>query len=170
MTAQFREEAQDAEDEVMLDSMLTSQQRQSSDARHQQLKKKKKYQGEYNQDGQRHGYGIYTSRNGNEYRGEWQHGKREGLGVVNIGNGDAFEGQFERNLKNGVGVYHYKDGECDLSLYKDDRRVGESVRYSKDRRRAYLLAEDGHGGSSSAITLDEGSSVAKGMGTIVAHV
>lgn len=169
MTAQFREEAQDAKDEVMLDSMLTSRQRQSSVARHQQLKKKKKYQGEYNQDGQRHGYGIYTSRNGNEYRGEWQHGKREGLGVVNIGNGDAFEGQFERNLKNGVGVYHYKDGECDLSLYKDDRRVGDTVRYSKDRRCVYLLAEDGHGGSSS-ITLDEGSSVAKGMGTIVAHV
>ena len=70
--------------------------------------KAKKYQGEYNVIGERHGYGIYTSRNGNEYRGEWQSDKREGLGVVKIGNGDVFEGQFENNLKNGIGVYHYK--------------------------------------------------------------
>jgi len=74
-------------------------------------KKSKRYKGEFNEDGQRHGYGTYTSRNGNEYRGDWHNNKREGLGVVKVGNGDVFEGQFEGNLKNGVGVYHYQDGE-----------------------------------------------------------
>lgn len=95
---------------------------------------------------------------------EWQHDKREGLGVVKIGNGDVFEGQFEGNLKNGIGVYHYKDGECDLSLYAHDQRIGDCVRYSRDRKRAFLL---GNGGSK-GISLEEASTVAKNMGTIVA--
>jgi hypothetical protein len=71
-------------------------------------KKTRNYQGEYNQEGEKHGYGLYASKNGNEYLGEWQHNKREGLGIVKVGNGDIFEGQFENNLKCGIGVYHYK--------------------------------------------------------------
>lgn len=70
--------------------------------------KTRNYQGEYNQEGEKHGYGLYASKNGNEYLGEWQHNKREGLGIVKVGNGDIFEGQFETNLKCGIGVYHYK--------------------------------------------------------------
>mmetsp|Transcript_14459 Transcript_14459/g.31363 ORF Transcript_14459/g.31363 Transcript_14459/m.31363 type:complete len:1380 (+) Transcript_14459:50-4189(+) len=129
-------------------------------------KLKKKYQGEYNEEGGRHGYGIYTSKNGNEYRGEWLNDNREGLGVVKVGNGDVFEGQFESNLKNGIGVYHYKDGECDLSRYKDDVRIGDTLRYSKDRGTAFLLSEDSSG--SKTISLEEAAQVAKEMGTIVA--
>jgi hypothetical protein len=127
-------------------------------------RKKKKYQGDFNDAGERHGYGIYKSKNGNEYRGEWQHNKREGLGVVKIGNGDVFEGQFELNMKNGVGVYHYLDGECDLSRYKDDRRVGESLRYTKDRKQAYLLSEDF---SSKEISLADAAMQARSMGVII---
>jgi len=70
-------------------------------------KKSKKYQGEYNKEGKKHGYGLYKSKNGNEYLGEWQNDRREGLGIVQVGNGDVFEGQFEDNLKCGIGVYHY---------------------------------------------------------------
>lgn len=125
-------------------------------------KKRKKYQGEFNKEGKYHGYGIYTSKNGNEYRGEWRNGKREGLGVVKIGNGDIFEGQFENNLKNGIGAYHFLDGECDFSSYRDDGRVGDTVRYSKDRQRAFLLAE---GLGSKAISPEEAAQVAQRMGT-----
>jgi len=128
-------------------------------------KKRKKYQGEYNEEGQRHGYGIYTSKNGNQYRGEWQHDQREGLGVVKIGQGDVFEGQFKGNLKNGVGVYHYDDGECDLSRYVDDTRVGDTVRYSDDRQHAFLLSSEQ---GSRRISLEEAVLIAKEMGTIVA--
>ena len=132
----------------------------------QRMTKRRKYQGEYNEEGERHGYGIYTSKNGNEYRGEWQNGNREGLGVVRIGNGDVFEGQFEDNLKNGIGVYHFLDGECDLSCYKDDARVGVSLRYSKDRRSALLLSKD-FPGRSKAISLEEAACFAKEMGAVV---
>ena len=162
-------------------------------------RKRNKYQGEFNAVGKYHGYGIYISKNGNEYRGEWRNGKREGehmtnrqdsftqlqnhsdlivvlclpltflwyfehssgLGVVKIGNGDIFEGQFENNLKNGLGAYHFVDGECDLSLYRDDVRVGDNLRYSRDRQKIFLLSEDfGH----KMISLEEASHVAQRMG------
>lgn len=124
-------------------------------------RKRNKYQGEFNEVGKYHGYGIYISKNGNEYRGEWRNGKREGLGVVKIGNGDIFEGQFENNLKNGLGAYHFVDGECDLSLYRDDVRVGDNLRYSRDRQKIFLLSEDlGH----KMISLEEASQVAQRMG------
>ncbi len=130
-------------------------------------KKSKKYKGEFDDEGRRHGYGVYTSKNGNEYRGEWSKNKREGLGVVKVGNGDVFEGQFEGNLKNGIGVYHYHDGECDLSRYEDDVRVGESVRWSADRKKAFVLTEEP---SVREVSLEEASSIAmKKMGTVVAY-
>jgi regulator of replication initiation timing len=127
-------------------------------------RKNQKYQGDLSEDGQRHGYGIYKSKNGNEYRGEWHNNKREGLGVVKIGNGDVFEGQFLNNMKNGIGVYHYIDGECDLSRYEDDRRIGESLRYTKDRKKAYLLSEDF---SSKEISIDDAAFQARLMGVII---
>ncbi|KAL7520640.1 hypothetical protein ACHAWX_005353 [Stephanocyclus meneghinianus] len=127
-------------------------------------KKRQKYLGDVNEAGERHGYGIYKSKNGNEYRGEWQHNKRVGLGVVRIGNGDVFEGQFDNNMKNGIGVYHYVDGECDLSWYVDDQRVGDSLRYTNDRKRAFLLLEDS---SSQELSLDEASTEARAMGVII---
>lgn len=129
-------------------------------------KKSKKYKGEFNEDGQRHGYGIYTSKNGNQYRGEWHENKREGLGVVKVGNGDAFEGQFEGNLKNGVGVYHYKDGECDLSRYENDQRVGQSLRWSANRQQAFLLNDVP---SVREISLTEAAAIALKMGIVVAY-
>ncbi len=136
----------------------------SVSSKNNHTKKNKKYKGEYNKDGHRHGYGIYTSRNGNEYRGEWLNNKREGLGVVKVGNGDAFEGQFEGNLKNGVGVYHYQDGECDLSRYENDHRVGQSLRWSADRQQAFLLTEKP---SVREISLKEATDITFKMGIVV---
>lgn len=61
-------------------------------------------------------------------------------------------------------MYHYGDGECDLSLYRDDVRVGDSVRYTRDRSRAFLLTDDM---GSREITLAEAAETAKLMGCIV---
>lgn len=161
-------EEQFQETREVLESSVATARRTNCSTASRKKNKKKKYQGEYNERDERHGYGIYTSGNGNEYRGEWQNDKREGLGVVRVGNGDVFEGQFERNLKNGIGVYHYKDGECDLSRYKDDVRAGDSLRYSKDRESAFLILSSGDS-SARAISLEGAAEVAKEMGTIVAY-
>ena len=150
-----------------IDEVLCEQYHESMKEIVESTSKKKdsnKYRGDINEDGERHGYGIYKSKNGNEYRGEWLNNKREGLGVVKIGNGDVFEGQFQHNMKNGAGVYHYIDGECDLSSYKDDIRVGKSLRYTKDRRRAYILTGNM---DSKEISLREAAIEARRMGVVI---
>jgi hypothetical protein len=60
----------------------------------------------------------------------------------------------------------YEDGECDLSFYKDDSRVGDSIRFSKDRKQAFLILENSS--SSKALSLEKAAQVAKEMGTVVA--
>ncbi|KAL7519606.1 hypothetical protein ACHAWX_004369 [Stephanocyclus meneghinianus] len=125
-------------------------------------KGKRGFNGNHNQIGLRHGYGIYRSRNGSEYRGEWSEGvkqgfgvakysgegiyygqwknnNREGHGVMQIANGDVFEGEWRNHKKNGVGVYFYSDGDVDVSLYVNDKRVGCGVRWNFDRSKIYLL-------------------------------
>ena len=129
--------------------------------------KKKYYIGEYNKEGSKHGYGLYTSKNGNMYLGEWYDDNREGLGMVKIGNGDIFEGQFANNLKCGTGVYHYNDGECDLSFYTNDVRVGDSIRFTADRKKAYLISASNTSKKSKLISLEKAAQIAKGMGTII---
>lgn len=91
-------------------------------------------------DGKRHGYGIATYRNGEVYNGQWRHGNRHGQGVLHLANGDIFDGVWLTNKKNGLGVYYYWTtcGEVDISWYQDNVRL-ESLRWTKDRRRAYLL-------------------------------
>ncbi len=165
-------EEQLRESMAALDSMVSVQTETTqrtgslSSTRSKRKQKKKKYQGEFNGTGERHGYGIYISKNGNEYRGEWQHNKREGLGVVKVGNGDVFEGQFENNMKNGVGVYHYSDGECDLSLYLDDTRVGNTFRWSVDRKRSFIVSSES---GMREVSLDEAARLAREIGVVVAY-
>lgn len=164
-------EEQLRESMAALDSMMSVQTETTqrtgslSSTRSKRKQKKKKYQGEFNGTGERHGYGIYISKNGNEYRGEWQHNKREGLGVVKVGNGDVFEGQFENNMKNGIGVYHYSDGECDLSLYLDDTRVGNTFRWSVDRKRAFVVSSES---GMREVSLNEAARLAREIGVVVA--
>jgi len=89
-------------------------------------------------DGKRHGYGIAKYRNGEVYNGQWRRGNRHGQGVLHLANGEIFDGVWLVNKKNGLGVYYWTDGEVDISWYQDNNRV-ESLRWTKDRRRAYLL-------------------------------
>ena len=60
--------------------------------------------------------------------------------------GSSFTGVWRRGWANGSGIYHWADGRCDISHYhgEADRlpllaAVGEGVRWSKDRSKAFLL-------------------------------
>ncbi|KAL9178783.1 hypothetical protein ACHAXT_003914 [Thalassiosira profunda] len=88
--------------------------------------------------GKRHGHGRAKYRDGEVYDGEWRGGRRHGHGVLHLANSEVFEGSWSANKKHGLGVYYWADGEVDVSLYEHDVRL-ESLRWTKDRRRAYLL-------------------------------
>ncbi|KAL3822663.1 hypothetical protein ACHAXA_001816 [Cyclostephanos tholiformis] len=96
-----------------------------------------KYAGNF-KDGMRHGYGIATYHDGEVFNGEWRRGRRHGRGVLHLVNCEVFDGVWSANKKHGLGVYYWTDGEVDVSWYEDNVRV-ESLRWTRDRRRAYLL-------------------------------
>mmetsp|Transcript_23067 Transcript_23067/g.47424 ORF Transcript_23067/g.47424 Transcript_23067/m.47424 type:complete len:320 (+) Transcript_23067:54-1013(+) len=143
-----------------------------------------KYEGDLNPRGERHGYGVFVADNGNEYEGEWKndkrdgHGKakyntgdvyignwknckRHGHGTMYIENGDVYEGNWNNGFKDGAGTYRWRDGELDISRYSSDYRVGEGVRWSEDRRRAFRLIR---GNVQEEISLREAERIADALG------
>lgn len=92
----------------------------------------------YWKNGRRHGHGVAKYRDGEVFSGEWRRGRRHGNGILYLANSEVFDGQWLGNKKHGLGTYYWQDGEVDISWYQDDVRL-ESLRWSMDRRRAYLL-------------------------------
>jgi len=88
--------------------------------------------------GKRHGFGRAKYRQGEVYHGQWELGRRSGHGCLYLVNTDVYDGGWKLNKKHGLGVYYWADGEVDISWYEHDVRK-ESVRWTKDRRRAYAL-------------------------------
>lgn len=68
------------------------------------------YEGERNDDGQRHGSGTATFANGDKYTGGYAFGLRSGVGVYESASGDRYEGSYTENLRDGAGVMTYADG------------------------------------------------------------
>jgi len=143
-----------------------------------------KYDGDLNSQGERDGYGVFVADNGNTYKGEWKndkrhgHGealyntgdmyigswmncKRHGHGTMHIENGDVYEGDWNNGFKDGPGTYRWRDGEVDVSRYSSDYRVGEGVRWSADRNRAFRLVR---GNIQDEIDLGEADQIASGLG------
>ena len=89
-------------------------------------------------DGRRHGFGRAKYRDGEVFSGQWERGRRHGHGTLHLANSEVFDGDWQLNKKHGLGVYYWTDGEVDISWYENDTRL-ESVRWTSDRRRAYIL-------------------------------
>ena len=49
----------------------------------------KRYTGEVNAFGKKHGNGIYLYENGDVYDGEWKRGKKHGYGIYKSSNGEV---------------------------------------------------------------------------------
>ncbi|KAL3776301.1 hypothetical protein ACHAW5_002610 [Stephanodiscus triporus] len=142
------------------------------------------YEGDLNAEGQRHGFGVLLCYNGNSYEGEWKKDKRDGLGVAKYSSGDIYDGQWHHGkrhghgimyieagdtyigswnngLKHGAGTYHWDDGEVDVSWYLEDKRVGDGVRWSANRLKAFKLTR---GTKKEALSLDEAYTTAERLG------
>jgi len=78
----------------------------------------------------------------NHLIGAWKEGKRHGFGIFHIKKtGDVYRGNWERGLKHGAGVYEYADGELDVSVYHEDIRIGEGIRWNASRSKASRLLD-----------------------------
>lgn len=76
------------------------------------------YEGELNDDGKKHGQGMYRWPNGRTYVGEWFENQMHGEGVESWPNGSRYEGQFQGNKRHGRGTFTWADGRQYIGLNK----------------------------------------------------
>jgi hypothetical protein len=84
------------------------------------------YEGEKNENGQRHGFGVYKYKNGDIYTGQWVEDKREGEGKYKFQNGDLYEGVW-KNDSLPSGTVSYVDGSSYRGELNMFWRAGEGV-------------------------------------------
>jgi hypothetical protein len=113
------------------------------------------YTGEYDT-GKRQGEGRFYYANGDMYWGRWEKNQMHGDGRYYYASGQRFEGLFLFSKRNGKGKLQRTDGTLDIFQYLNDQRVGQGVRWSADRTKAWRLwqpstartGQSGHGGVS----------------------
>jgi len=95
------------------------------------------YVGDF-KDGQRHGYGIYTSVQGHRYEGEWFADQRHGIGTLTFatkssdGKGEpkwagTYQGEWHQNLKQGKGVFKYQNGDVYEGSWSKGMKHGAGI-------------------------------------------
>ena len=66
-----------------------------------------RYKGGLNENGDKHGKGVFNYENGDKYDGEWKDNKKDGYGTYSYSNGDMFDGYFVAGKRHGKGHYVY---------------------------------------------------------------
>ena len=122
------------------------------------------YTGEYRA-GKRTGQGRCYFANGDLYTGAWNNDLIEGFGRYHYNTGRAFEGNFKAGRREGRGKFQLLNGTVDIYRYVDDKRVGDGVRWSKDRTKAWRL--DYKGKKRNKVTLEEAMRIADRCGPVV---
>ncbi|CAF1285840.1 unnamed protein product [Adineta steineri] len=85
------------------------------------------YEGELNNEGEKHGQGMYRWQNGRTYVGEWYKNQMEGDGVESWPNGSRYQGQFKANKRHGQGTFTWADSRQYIGEYRNDYRHGYGV-------------------------------------------
>ncbi|XP_036602785.1 radial spoke head 1 homolog [Trichosurus vulpecula] len=85
------------------------------------------YEGERNEEGERHGYGKAILPNGDIYEGQYEHGKRQGQGTYKFKNGTRYIGEYRENKKHGQGTFFYADGSQYEGDWVNDEKHGFGV-------------------------------------------
>lgn len=84
----------------------------------------KGYEGETNNNGERHGSGVLTYDDGNVYRGDFLNDMRHGYGIYRFTMGDMYEGNWENDVAFGQGKYTYADGSYYEGEWNNDKKSG----------------------------------------------
>lgn len=102
------------------------------------------YKGEWNSEGQRHGFGILLLNDGTKYIGEFEGGLCHGLGVMTFADGSKYEGEFANGKFNNHGVFT----RCDRMKYEGEFKTGKIL------GRGLLTFTDGTHGNLNRISLN----------------
>ncbi|AJF97571.1 Morn repeat protein [Pandoravirus inopinatum] len=86
-----------------------------------------RYDGEFNECGQRHGYGSMVHASGDIYWGEWRDDKRNGHGSMIYVGGNRYEGEWRDGMTNGHGAVTYADGNRYEGNWRNDMRDGHGT-------------------------------------------
>jgi hypothetical protein len=85
------------------------------------------YEGDWDENLKRHGYGKYTWTNQVNYEGHWKNNMAHGFGKLICANGDAFEGNWENDKTNGYGEFSQGLKCTYKGPWKNDRQHGLGV-------------------------------------------
>jgi hypothetical protein len=96
------------------------------------------FMGDY-ENGKRQGQGRFYYANGDMYWGGWHNNQMHGEGRYYYASGQRFEGRFAYNKRTGKGKVQRTDGSLEIFQYVNDQRVGQGVRWSPSRAKAWRL-------------------------------
>jgi len=82
------------------------------------------YEGERNEDGNKHGTGKYTYDSGDVYDGGWKDGNKHGTGKYTYSNGTVYDGDWKDGNKHGTGKITYASGDVYDGDWKDNYMCG----------------------------------------------
>lgn len=68
------------------------------------------YDGEWNKDGRKHGYGMLVMTDGTKFVGKFNNGFCEGPGLLKFPDGTSYAGRFAQGKYNGPGTFTRSDG------------------------------------------------------------
>ena len=83
-----------------------------------------KYTGEWNPQGERHGYGVQSWADGSHYEGYWVNDKANGKGRLYHADGDIYQGDWKDDKAHGYGVYLHTDGAKYEGNWEQDKQHG----------------------------------------------
>eukprot|EP01135_Chromosphaera_perkinsii_P001802 Nk52_evm71s210 gene=Nk52_evmTU71s210 len=82
------------------------------------------YDGERNENYERHGFGKTTLPNGDQYEGYYVSGKRHGAGTYKFKNNSRYIGEYVENQKHGNGTFYFPDGSKYEGSWVNNERSG----------------------------------------------
>ena len=82
---------------------------------------------------------------------------------MTFANGNSYEGEWAEGKRHGKGTDTYADGKVDVGCYEAGEKVGQGVRWSADRTKAWKL-QDGGTSPWSRISLGKAAKIAARIG------
>ncbi|OMJ76287.1 hypothetical protein SteCoe_24383 [Stentor coeruleus] len=115
------------------------------------------YTGEWNNDNQRHGFGVQVWNDGSKYDGMWKYDKAYGKGRLIHADGDVYEGDWYDDKAHGYGVYLHTDGAKYEGYWENDKQHGKGVESWPDGAKYIGLYKNGKKEGNGKFTWADGS-------------